>query len=117
MPFQLGQSGNPAGKPKGCVSGRAAALQVLDHLFNEEENRAKLAAALQKEFDKNPVNFFRHIIMPLIPREAILKMIDSTPTVVKWQSLLDTFPLNEKRQPPRIAASGAPTGGAGDVAT
>lgn len=88
------EQGNP-GRPKGSVGGRARALMILDSMLAEEANLTKLRDALQVNFDKNPVHFFRQIIMPLVPHEAVLKMVDSTPTVVRWTSLLETCRLIE----------------------
>lgn len=85
--FQPGASGNPAGKPKGAVSGRAKALGALDRIVGSEENMATLEAALEEALRKRPLWFFTNIIMPLLPREAIAK-IETGPRVVEWRSLL-----------------------------
>jgi hypothetical protein len=37
------------------------------------------------------MRFFRQIIMPLIPKDVVLKMVE--PGEVKWVSLLDSFPI------------------------
>lgn len=63
--------------------GRLAAVAVLDKLLSESVNQKKLYKALQREFDRNPVKFFRQIVMPLLPRESKvdinLQPVDLTP--------------------------------------
>lgn len=85
--FKPGQSGNPAGKPKGVASGRAQALGVLDSLLAEEGNIRLLRTALRARFRKNPYGFFREIVMPLLPKETIGRM-ESGEGVVQWRGLL-----------------------------
>ena len=87
--FKPGQSGNPAGGRKGPL-GRGRALMVLDSMMADEANLKKLREAMQEYFDRNPVRFFRQIIMPLMPRDLTLRFNDGGP--VKWVSLLDSFP-------------------------
>jgi len=41
---------------------------------------------MEKEFKKDPVRFFRTMIMPLLPREARLEFEHDG--VVKWKSLV-----------------------------
>jgi hypothetical protein len=45
-------------------------------MLAESSNREKLREALQREFDQNPVAFFRRVIMPLLPRTAVLGVAD-----------------------------------------
>jgi hypothetical protein len=90
MQFQSGHNSPGPGRPKGSVSGRARALQLLDSILAEEDNLALLREALQDNFRANPVRFFRQIIMPLLPKDVVLKMAE--PGEVKWVSLLDSFP-------------------------
>ncbi len=71
--FKPGQSGNPAGRPKGSGNGRAGALAILDKILGKESNKKLLEYKLEQEFKKNPVLFFRQIVMPLIPREHLVK--------------------------------------------
>ena len=86
--FQPGQSGNPAGKPKGKVGGRAAALLELDAMMGTAENRQVLRKALQANFLNDPVRFFRQIIMPLLPTEVKMKLGEEG--AVTWLSLSTT---------------------------
>jgi len=87
MPFHPGQSGNPAGRPKGSIGGRSLALRALDELLTEEATLAELRQALREELRRNPVRFFRTIVMPLLPREAAVAL-QAEPGSVQWVSLL-----------------------------
>ena len=49
--FEKGVSGNPAGRPKGLLTGRAKALYALDQVVSKEENIALIEAALEKVLD------------------------------------------------------------------
>ena len=91
MQFQSGHNSPGPGRPRGSVSGRARALQILDALMAEEANLERLRAAMQASLEANPMRFFRQIIMPLIPKDVVLKMVE--PGEIKWVSLLDSFPL------------------------
>ena len=53
-------------------TGRQLALQALDTMLARAENVKSLMEALQTAFNENPVHFFRTIIMPLLPRQAVL---------------------------------------------
>ena len=46
MQFPAGQSGNPAGKPKGAVSGRTQLVKALDRLLQDEGNQQALLNGL-----------------------------------------------------------------------
>ena len=87
------EPGNP-GRPKGTVGGRARALMLLDSILAEEENQKLLGDAIRASIRKNPMLFFRQVIMPLMPRDLTLRFNDGG--VVKWASLLDSFPLPPK---------------------
>jgi len=58
--------------PGRCPDGRRAAIQVLDRLMADAGNLEKLRDALQDEFTRSPIKFFRSIIMPLLPKQALL---------------------------------------------
>ena len=90
MRFQPGQSGNPTGKKKGTRSGRLQALGELDSILNEEGSLETLREGLQKSLERDPVWFFRRIIMPLLPKEASLQIENDG--VVQWLSLSTTVP-------------------------
>ncbi len=84
--FVVGQSGNPVGRPKGSYGGRIQALASLDKIVGRRKNLAALEKALEVEFAKDPVRFFRSIIMPLLPKESKLEL--DRDGVIRWQSLL-----------------------------
>ena len=70
--FQPGTAPGPGRYPQG----RKASIDVLDEMLAETGNREKLRKALQREFDRSPVAFFRRIIMPLLPKTALLGIVD-----------------------------------------
>lgn len=84
--FQPGQSGNPVGRPKGSYGGRILALASLDRMMARKKNQMALINALEREFRKEPVRFFKTVIMPLLPREA--KLSFDRAGVIQWKSLL-----------------------------
>ncbi len=84
--FVAGQSGNPAGRPKGAYGGRIQALAALDQIMGRKRNLAVLEKALEAEFKRDPVRFFKGIIMPLLPKESKLEL--DRDGVIRWQSLL-----------------------------
>ena len=75
MQFLPGQSGNPAGRRRGAKGGRSRALMTLDKMLAKHSCQIALSRALEVEFRKEPVRFFRTIIMPLLPRESRLSRI------------------------------------------
>ena len=93
MPFQPGQSGNPAGGKKGPRSGRMHALNALDGLLQDEGVLETLRDGLQKALERDPVWFFRRIIMPLLPREATLSLENNG--AFTWKLLSDTAPIED----------------------
>lgn len=78
------------GRIPGRKCGRARALATLDALLEEEETQAKLKAALRKSFDKDPVKFFKSILMPLMPQNVKVEM--RAEGEVMWTRLKDMFP-------------------------
>ena len=57
------------------VTSRRQAFATLDNLMRTCKGREKrFEAQLQAEFEKDPMRFFREIVMPLLSR----KMIDSS---------------------------------------
>lgn len=85
------KTGNPGG-PAGRKCGRARALAVLDEMLETEGCLELLQKALEEDFRKNPMKFFRQILMPLLPKETKVDMGDSGPVRVVWQSLAEAFP-------------------------
>lgn len=90
MKYQAGQSGNLAGRPKGSSGGRILALASLDQLLTRKKNQKALMGALEKDLLKDPVRFFKTVIMPLLPREA--KLSFDHDGVIQWKSLLGGEP-------------------------
>jgi hypothetical protein len=100
MPFKPGQSGNPAGAAKrprghqrGSVSGRTQALQVLDGLLGKRTSKRTMNAALAKYMKNNTIEFFKTIIMPLLPKESKLSVANDG--IVEWKTLVEAFPKQE----------------------
>ncbi len=90
MKFEAGESGNPHGRPKGSYGGRIQALAGLDKLLARKKNQKALIAALERDLQKDPVRFFKTVIMPLLPKES--KLAFDHDGIVEWKSLLETFP-------------------------
>ena len=88
MMFQPGQSGNPAGRPKGSYGGRIKALAALDKMLGRKKCETALVRALETELEKDPVRFFKTIVMPLLPKESKLQLDQEG--VIQWRSLLGT---------------------------
>jgi hypothetical protein len=93
MSFEIGESGNPQGRPKGSYGGRIMALASLDTLLAKKKNQKALMAALEKDLLKDPVRFFKTVIMPLLPREA--KLSFDHEGVIQWKSLLGGEPVGD----------------------
>ena len=49
-------------------------------------NQGLLIRAMEREFKKDPVRFFRTMIMPLLPREARVEL--GHEGVIQWKSLM-----------------------------
>jgi hypothetical protein len=93
MKFKPGQSGNPAGGKKGPRSGRMQALGELDAMLKDAGVLETLRDGLQKSLERDPVWFFRRIIMPLLPKEATLSLENNGE--FKWKLLTDTLPIED----------------------
>ena len=87
MQFQRGESGNPRGRPKGSYGGRIQALAALDRLLARKKNQAALIRALEADLQKDPVRFFKTVIMPLMPKEAKVEV--ESRGLVQWKSLIE----------------------------
>jgi len=97
MQFEAGQSGNPVGRPKGSYGGRIMALASLDNLLAKKKNQKALMDALEKDLLKDPVYFFKTVVMPLLPREAKLSL--DREGVIQWKSLLGVLPTEPAIDP------------------
>lgn len=85
--FEKGVSGNPAGRPKGLLTGRARALYALDQVVAKDENIELIEAALEKTLKEKPMWFFVNIVMPLLPKET-KGVLETGDRVVEWKSLV-----------------------------
>jgi hypothetical protein len=62
------------GRPK---SGRALALDVLDELLSETKVRKRIKADLRLAIMMNGFEFFKDIIMPLVPKQHLLSGMET----------------------------------------
>ena len=85
--FEKGVSGNPAGRPKGLLTGRAKALYALDQVVSKEENIVLIEGALEKTLKEKPMWFFINVIMPLLPKET-KGVLEAGDRVIEWKSLI-----------------------------
>jgi len=86
--WKPGQTGNPSGSKKGQhLGGRSAALRELDSMLADADNLKKLRAAFQERFSRNPFKFFKDVVMPLLPRQAV-SQLSSGDKVIEWRGLL-----------------------------
>ena len=85
--FEKGVSGNPVGRPKGLLTGRAKALYALDQVVAKDENIELIEAALEKTLKEKPMWFFINVIMPLLPKET-KGVLETGDRVIEWQSLV-----------------------------
>lgn len=75
--FKPGQSGNPKGRPPG--TGRLAALGLLDSILNEPKVQAVMRDNLREYFLTHPVQAFKEIVMPLLPKNLVLASPEGKP--------------------------------------
>jgi len=66
------------------------ALQLLDGLLGKRLSKRYMTAALAKELKEHPIEFFKTIIMPLLPKES--KVAVANDGIVEWKSLIEAFP-------------------------
>lgn len=58
------------------VNGRRALLQCLDSLLAEEPNIRVFKQAFQARIDEEPMQFFKEIVMPLMPKDTSMSDVD-----------------------------------------
>lgn len=80
------------GRPKGSVGGRAAAIATIDSIISE--NGDEFRAALEKEFHKSPVKFWRMFGFPLVPQQLVART-ETAPSAGPWISMLEACRLRE----------------------
>ena len=88
MPFSKGQTGNPYGRPRGTYCGRVQALSGLDKMLALPHNKKRLRIALQKEFRSDPVKFFTHFVIPLLPKHHDISAAGLVPTLLAPQDVV-----------------------------
>ena len=81
-----GQEGANTKGRKGGFGGRMMALHVLDKMLARRKKQSTLLRALEDEFDRDTIGFFKSIIMPLLPKEAKLTLDHDS--VMEWKSLI-----------------------------
>lgn len=94
--FKAGVSGNPKGRPKGTLGPRKRAFAALDQLMAKSGNQEAFKAALEAEFNADPMRFFKNVIMPLLPRNARLQA-DAGDQVLVWGPRTDGDQQEEVR--------------------
>ena len=87
--FEKGVSGNPVGRPKGLLTGRAKALYALDQVVAKDENIELIEAALEKTLKEKPMWFILNVILPLLPKET-KGVLETGDRVIEWKSLVST---------------------------
>jgi len=75
---------------KGRLGGRALALRLLDKILAEAEVQGCMETALRDAVMKDPLKFFRQIVMPLLPQEHKMKLVEDGP--ISWTRLATQFP-------------------------
>lgn len=51
-------------------AGRRRVTEMIDMLIGDGTNIETLRKALQEKFEANPIQFFKEIVMPLLPKES-----------------------------------------------
>jgi hypothetical protein len=59
---------------------------ALDKMLGRKKNEGKMIRALEDYLDKHPLEFFKTIVMPLLPKEAKVSMEHDG--IVMWRNLL-----------------------------
>lgn len=86
---------NPHGRPAGSVGGRSRALQILDEVSTRQDNAQLLAEAMDAAMKKNPLQFFLRYMVPLMPKEALLRVQATAQEHRGWRSLVEIARLDE----------------------
>lgn len=71
---KYGDEKRGVGKPK---SGRALALDALDQVLSEPKSLARIRADLRLALMMNAYEFFKDIIMPLVPKQHLLSGMET----------------------------------------
>lgn len=78
----------PVYVPSGQVCGRARCVQLLGEVISRPECMDALANALREAFEKDPKEYFRTIIFPMLPVKVRRTIIDGKGHIV-WSRLAD----------------------------
>jgi hypothetical protein len=84
------------------------ALTSLDKLLAKKKNQKALLEALEQDLLKDPVRFFKTVIMPLLPRESKLSLDHDG--VIQWRSLLGGDPVDGDFNPHPSQSEGVVSG-------
>lgn len=110
--------GNRPGRKPGPVSGRGKAILVLDQMIAKESNLKRLGKAFQEAFDNNPLKFFLNVLAPLIPKETIVAVLESSrgasileQLVEAREEIIELVPETPKELPEPDHEGGPPTPG------
>ena len=71
-----------SGKPKGCLSDRTKIVNSIIKLFHKEKNHAKLLDALQKRFDKMPIESYEKYYLPFIDINKLTNVEETTDEII-----------------------------------
>ena len=100
MKFEKGKSGNPSGMAKrkeghqrGVFSGRIQALKLLDDVLGKSKSKRTVTKALETYLKDHTIEFYKTIVMPLLPKESKLSVANDG--IVEWKSLVEAFPKPE----------------------
>ena len=63
---------------------------MLDRMLAKKKSEKQMMAALEKYLEKKPLEFFKTIVMPLLPKESKVEMQHDG--IVEWKSLVEAFP-------------------------
>lgn len=93
-----------ARRPKNSVGGRAAALQWLDEITKELKVADAIKKALREEGLKHPLRYFKEILMPLVPKEMLLR-VGAEQGGMTWVSYLTSNLTEPSSSSPAIDVS------------
>ena len=83
--------------------GRKSALEELDRMLGRATNRKTLRGALQSAFDQDPFAFFRGIVMPLLPKESLMRLDSGSPALGVNIILTQVEDTDKLLSPPGVA--------------
>ena len=98
-----GNIGNKNGPHGRLLTGRSACLKTLDTMLSMAKNQKRLKEAFQIVFDKNPVAFYKHFVVPLIAREsAKIFLTDDRHQITSASELVST--MDQITAPPPLTS-------------